>query len=128
MTHEIAELNKIVSEFIERLAYESQQFERRFNAQIDLIMQHKLKIAAVPIATQVKEIQLPEVGFLRLKQIIGDKKSNPPMPGILPISRTSWYQGIKQGYFPAAVKLGTKSSVWRVEDIRKLLESFPRRL
>jgi predicted DNA-binding transcriptional regulator AlpA len=64
---------------------------------------------------------LPEIGYVRLCQIIGNKKSNPPIQGILPISRSSWYEGVKSGLYPQPVKLGSKTSLYRVEDIRELL-------
>jgi predicted DNA-binding transcriptional regulator AlpA len=63
-------------------------------------------------------IQLPETGFLRLPQIIGDSKANPPVPALLPVCKSTWWAGVKSGRFPAAVKLGPRTTVWRVEDIR----------
>lgn len=69
---------------------------------------------------------LPETGYLRLFQIIGDPHRTPSVPAILPISRSTWWQGVKDGRFPQAVKLGPKTTVWRVEDIRSLIERFGR--
>jgi len=67
--------------------------------------------------------QLPETGFLRLKQIVGDPKAEPPIPAILPISRTSFLNGVKSGKYPKSVKLGERTTAWRVEDIRELINS-----
>ena len=67
--------------------------------------------------------QLPETGFLRLAQIIGDPKANPPIPSILPISKSSWWAGVKSGRYPKAVRLGPRTTCWRVEDIRNLIAS-----
>ena len=64
--------------------------------------------------------QLPQTGFLRLKQIIGDKKKRPP-PALIPISRSSWWQGIRKGIYPKGVKLGSRATAWNVEDIRALI-------
>jgi len=64
--------------------------------------------------------QLPEKGFLRLSQIIGDPKKN--IPPIIPVSKTSWYDGIKTGRYPAPIKLSARCSAWRVEDIRRLID------
>lgn len=64
--------------------------------------------------------QIPETGFLRLRQIIGDPRANPPVPAIVPISASAWWQGVRQGRFPAAVKLGPRTTAWRVEDIRAI--------
>ena len=65
---------------------------------------------------------IPENGFLRLRQIIGDPKADPPIPPIIPVSRSAWYEGIKSGRFPAPVKLGPRTSVYRVSSIRKLID------
>ncbi len=64
---------------------------------------------------------LPETGYLRLKQIIGDPKANPPVPPIIPVSRSSWWQGCKDKRYPAPVRIGTRTTVWRVEEIRALI-------
>ena len=44
--------------------------------------------------------------LLRLKQIIGDPKANPPIEAIIPISKSSWWEGVKTGRYPKAIKLG----------------------
>lgn len=62
---------------------------------------------------------LPETGFLRLRQIIGDSKKN--IPALIPVCRTSWWKGIKSGKYPTGHKLGPRCVVWKVEDIRKLI-------
>lgn len=64
---------------------------------------------------------LPATGFLRLPQIIGNQKANPPIPPIIPVSKSAWWQGIKTGLFPSPVKLGPRTTAWRVEDIRALV-------
>ncbi len=67
-------------------------------------------------------VQLPEVGFVRLHQILGDRKSDPVIPPIIPISRASWWNGIKSGKYPQPIKLGSRTTAWRVADIRRLVE------
>lgn len=62
-------------------------------------------------------ITLPETGFLRLPQIIGNAKAIPPIPALIPVSKTTWWQGVKSGKFPKAVKLGARTTAWRIEDI-----------
>ena len=64
---------------------------------------------------------LPETGYLRLPQIIGNSKSNPPIPALIPVSKSTWWAGVKSGRFPAPIKLGPRITVWRVEDIRELI-------
>ena len=65
--------------------------------------------------------QLPETGFLRLKQILGNKKANPPIPPLIPVGKTSWWEGIRKGKFPKPIKLTKRITAWRVEDIRNLI-------
>jgi hypothetical protein len=65
--------------------------------------------------------QLPEKGFVRLRQLLGDKKANPPTPPIIPIGRTSWLNGVKSGKYPKPVKLGERTTAWTVESIRALI-------
>lgn len=65
---------------------------------------------------------LPATGFVRLPQIIGNPKANPPIPPVIPVSRTLWWEGVKSGRFPKPVKLSARVTAWRVEDIRALIE------
>lgn len=62
--------------------------------------------------------KLPATGFLRLNQIIGDPKAVPPIPPLIPISKSTWWQGVRSGRYPQPVKsLGLRITAWRVEDI-----------
>lgn len=66
--------------------------------------------------------KLPHTGYLRLKQIIGDSKETPPIQPIIPVSKTTWWNGVRSGRFPQPVRtLGKRITVWRVEDIRALI-------
>jgi predicted DNA-binding transcriptional regulator AlpA len=69
--------------------------------------------------------QLPETGYLRLSQIIGNRKAKPPIPALIPISKSTWWDGVKSGRFPKPLKLGKRITVWRVEDIYALLKELP---
>lgn len=61
--------------------------------------------------------------LLRLKQVLGDKKANPPIPAILPISRSKFYNGVKNGLYPPPKKhLGPKTSAWDLEEIWAVVE------
>ncbi|UES36829.1 helix-turn-helix transcriptional regulator [Roseibium aggregatum] len=60
--------------------------------------------------------ELPQTGFLRLKSIIDPN-------GPIPVSKSTWWAGVKDGRFPSPVKLGERITVWRVEDIRDLLDN-----
>lgn len=68
-----------------------------------------------------KSTRLPETGLLRIKQILGDAKTNPPIPPIVPVSRSTWWAGVKSGRFPAPVRLSKRITAWKVEDIRRLI-------
>jgi len=64
---------------------------------------------------------LPETGFLRLSQILGD--SDKGFPPIVPVGKTCWWAGVKSGRFPKPLKLGNgRGTFWRVEDIRAWVE------
>lgn len=107
--------------------------------------------------------QLPETGFLRLPDVIGEDEiteeqaaanreynkmaeaeaikngrfdkqgkpiyarrrttARPATPAIIPVKKSCWWQGIRDGRFPKPVKLGPRVSAWRVEDIRALIAS-----
>ncbi len=71
-------------------------------------------------------MKLPETGFLRLSQIIGDPKAEPPIPAVIPVGKSTWWAGVKAGRFPKAHKLGPRTTAWRVEDIRALIEQSRR--
>lgn len=64
--------------------------------------------------------RVPAEGFLRDIQIVGDKKSG--IPPILPIGRSTWWKGVREGRYPKPVKLGPRMTLWRAADIRRLLE------
>jgi prophage regulatory protein len=66
---------------------------------------------------------LPETGYVRLPQIIGDPNANPPIPPIIPVSKSTWWAGVKTGRYPKPVRtLGPRITAWRVEDIRAFIE------
>lgn len=61
------------------------------------------------------EFEFPKTGFVRIKQIIAPW-------GPIPVSKSTWWQGVKDGRFPKGQKLGPGVTVWRAEDIRALYE------
>ena len=56
---------------------------------------------------------LPETGFVRL----------PTTLKVFPVSKSTWWAGVKAERYPQPVKLGPKITAWRVEDIRRLIAS-----
>lgn len=65
---------------------------------------------------------LPSTGYLRVKQIIGDPRADPPLPPIFPIGKSAWWQGVKSGRYPRPYKLSPRCTAWKVEDIVALLD------
>ena len=65
---------------------------------------------------------LPETGFIRLSSIIGNAKAHPPIPAIIPVSRSTWWAGVKSGRYPKPVKLGPRITAWRISDIIALID------
>lgn len=64
---------------------------------------------------------IPVTGYLRLAQIIGDPRAG--LPALIPVCKTTWWQGVRTGRFPKPSRaLGGRITVWRVEDIRALIE------
>lgn len=41
---------------------------------------------------------------------------------LIPVSRATWYDGIKNGRYPKPVHLSPRRVAWRVEDIRQLMQ------
>ena len=58
----------------------------------------------------------PTTGFVRLSQILAPK-------GPIPVSKSTWWLGVKDGRFPKSYKLGPRTTVWKVEDIRAMFEA-----
>lgn len=58
-------------------------------------------------------IRLPETGFVRLQTILS----------IIPISRSTWWYWVKAGRAPKPIRLGPRTTVYRVEDIRAMIDS-----
>lgn len=68
-------------------------------------------------------LQLPTTGFLRLPQIIGDKNAEPPIEPLIPVSKSTWWAGVKTGRYPQPCKIGARCTAWTVESIRAYIES-----
>ena len=60
--------------------------------------------------------------LLRLKHRSGDQKVIPPIPPIIPISKTTWWNGVKDGIYPKPIKLSDNVTVWHSNDIQKLVD------
>ncbi|MGH8646458.1 MAG: helix-turn-helix transcriptional regulator [Gammaproteobacteria bacterium] len=56
-------------------------------------------------------VSLPQDGFVRLNTVLK----------VYPVSKTTWWEGVRKGKYPSPVKLGPKTTAWRSSDIRDLL-------
>ena len=56
----------------------------------------------------------PQTGFLRLPQVLA----------LVPISKSAWWEGCKTGRFPKPIKLGSRTTAWRAEDIAALVQQL----
>ena len=52
------------------------------------------------------------IGFLRLPAILR----------VFPVSRSTWWAGVKSGKFPKPIKLTKRTTAWKAEDIQALIE------
>lgn len=48
--------------------------------------------------------------YLRLPQVLER----------IPVSKSTWWAGVRDGRFPKPVKLGPRTTAWREEDIDKI--------
>ena len=56
---------------------------------------------------------LPETGFLRLSSVLK----------VFPVSKSTWWAGVKEGKFPKPIKLTKRTTAWKAQDIRELIET-----
>lgn len=55
---------------------------------------------------------LPSTGYVRLPAVLK----------VYPVSKSTWWAGIKTGKYPAGVKLSERVTAWKVDDIRALIQ------
>lgn len=55
---------------------------------------------------------LPNCGYMRLPAVLE----------LIPVSKSTWWAGVKSGRFPKPKKFGPRITAWDVRDIRILLE------
>lgn len=63
--------------------------------------------------------EFPVSGYVRLNQIVGPN-------GPLPISKSGFWAGVKNGKFPQPHKISPRVTVWKAEDIHDLLREIER--
>lgn len=58
--------------------------------------------------------RLPDTGFVRLPKVLE----------LIPVSETTWWDGVREGRFPAPVKLSARCSAWPVATIQLLIRQL----
>lgn len=66
---------------------------------------------------RMKYDDFPKDGLVRLAAILA------PI-GPIPVSKSTWWQGVKEGRFPKPYKLGPRTTVWKAEDVRAMFEGL----
>lgn len=66
--------------------------------------------------TIVSDLHTPikDVCLYRLPQVLAR----------VPVSRSSWFAGIQLGRYPRGLQLGPRTTVWRSDDIERLIQSL----
>ena len=55
---------------------------------------------------------IPEMGFLSLAVVLG----------LIPVGKSTWWAGIREGRYPAPVRISRHRVAWRAGDILSLVE------
>jgi len=63
---------------------------------------------------KVEIVEIPRFGFLRLKQVLL----------LIPISKSAWWAGVKDGRYPSSIKLSSRTTVWSAEDVFNMVEQL----
>lgn len=66
------------------------------------------------IGALMKKNILPETGFIRLSTVLN----------LIPVSKSTWWNGVESGQFPKPIKIGARIVAWKVEDIQKLIKTL----
>jgi predicted DNA-binding transcriptional regulator AlpA len=69
-------------------------------------------LVAAPTTTSNASSSISDVRLYRLPQVLAR----------IPVSRSSWFAGIKAGLYPSGLHLGARTTVWRSDDIDRLIE------
>jgi prophage regulatory protein len=64
--------------------------------------------------------------LLRLTEIIGRKASpnHPALPALIPVSRTTWWEGVRTGRYPKPVLISKGCVAWRAEDVVRTIHEM----
>ena len=71
-----------------------------------------LNRTGVEMSEQFKNL-LAEDRLIRLREVLS----------LVPVSRSTWWAGVKAGIYPRSIKLGPKITCWRLSDILSLIST-----
>ncbi|WP_415887688.1 helix-turn-helix transcriptional regulator [Neptuniibacter sp. QD37_6] len=57
---------------------------------------------------------VPATGFVRIDQILK----------LIPVSKNTWWTGVREGIYPTGIKWGHRTTVWKAEDIHQLISEL----
>ena len=74
--------------------------------------------------TDLQFQNFPADGLVRVNQIVGDPKKG--FKPFIPISKASWWAGVKSGKYPQPTKLrlGASITVWDATEIRAFVDEL----
>lgn len=61
--------------------------------------------------------------FLRLKDIIGDRAANPPIPALIPISKSTWWIWVARGFAPQPKRIG-RITMWQASEVEAFIQQL----
>ncbi len=68
------------------------------------------------VMSDLTTIDFNTLGFLRLPDVLR----------LIPVSKSTWWQGVKDGRYPKPVKLGPNTTAWRVRDLMAMVDGLER--
>jgi hypothetical protein len=75
----------------------------------------RLNKDAVAASKSPARVEFPRAGLVRLSSILAPN-------GPIPVGRTTWWEGVRSGRCPKPVKLGSRITAWRAEEIQALVD------
>lgn len=68
--------------------------------------------------TMEPRTHLPQIGFIRLREVLT----------FIPVSKSTWFEGIREGKYPPPVKLSSRVSAYPVQDILNLIQELGKKI
>lgn len=62
----------------------------------------------------MSDVSILSKRLLRINQVLA----------LVPVGRSSWWEGCRTGRYPKPIKLGPRTTVWKAEDIAAFIESL----